>query len=198
MKEIRYFYAPDAPNTTELPADEAGHALRVLRLGVGDDILLVDGKGCFYGAVITAATGHRCSYRIEKAMPQEPDWQGHLHLAMAPTKLIDRVEWFAEKATEMDTIILLRSFTNSTRMYKTPVAERVYAKEQEHCEFSAVQEDMAGRTACKMFFENGDVDGTGIISLGETVGVIDDVPSCKEIIDGMMAECVTALSRFDA
>ena len=101
MKEIRYFYAPDAPNTTELPADEAGHALRVLRLGVGDDILLVDGKGSFYGAVITAATGHRCSYRIEKAMPQEPDWQGHLHLAMAPTKLIDRVEWFAEKATEI-------------------------------------------------------------------------------------------------
>ena len=101
MKEIRYFYAPDAPNTTELPADEAGHALRVLRLGVGDDILLVDGKGCFYGAVITAATGHRCSYRIEKAMPQEPDWQGHLHLAMSPTKLIDRVEWFAEKATEI-------------------------------------------------------------------------------------------------
>ncbi|MBO7120322.1 MAG: 16S rRNA (uracil(1498)-N(3))-methyltransferase [Bacteroidaceae bacterium] len=101
MKEIRYFYAPDAANTTELPAEEAGHALRVLRLKAGDDILLVDGKGCFYGAVITAATGHRCSYRIEKTIPQESDWQGHLHLALAPTKLIDRVEWFAEKATEI-------------------------------------------------------------------------------------------------
>ena len=101
MKEVRYFYAPDAANTTELPAEEAGHALRVLRLKVGDDILLVDGKGCFYGAVITAATGHRCSYRIEKTMPQEHDWKGHLHLAMAPTKLMDRVEWFAEKATEI-------------------------------------------------------------------------------------------------
>ncbi len=101
MKEVRYFYAPDAANTTELPAEEAGHALRVLRLKVGDDILLVDGKGCFYGAVITAATGHRCSYRIEKTMPQEPAWKGHLHLAMAPTKLMDRVEWFAEKATEI-------------------------------------------------------------------------------------------------
>ena len=106
-------------------------------------------------------------------------------------------EHIAEKATEMDTIILLRSFTNSTRMYKTPVAERVYAKEQEHCEFSAVQEDMAGRTACKMFFENGDVMGTGVICVGETVGVINDVLSCKEIIDEMMAECVATLSKFD-
>ena len=101
MKEVRYFYAPEAANSTELPSDEAGHALRVLRLGVGDEILLADGQGCFYRATITAATGHRCTYRIEETLPQEPAWKGHLHLAMAPTKLMDRVEWFAEKATEI-------------------------------------------------------------------------------------------------
>ena len=106
-------------------------------------------------------------------------------------------EHIATKATEMDTIILLRSFTNSTRMYKTPVAQRVYAKEQEHCEFADVREDMAGTTACKMFFENGDVEGTGVICVGETVGLIDDVPTCKEIIDSVMAECVASLSKFD-
>lgn len=107
-------------------------------------------------------------------------------------------EYLAENATEMDTIILLRSFTNSTRMYKSEVAKRVYAKEQEHCEFKDVQQDMAGKTACKMFFENGDVEGTGTICVGETVGVIHDVPTCKEIIDGMMSECVATLSKFDA
>ncbi|MBR1498143.1 MAG: 16S rRNA (uracil(1498)-N(3))-methyltransferase [Bacteroidaceae bacterium] len=101
MKETRYFYAPDAATSTELPGDEAGHALRVLRMGVGDELLLVDGNGCFYRATITAATGHRCTYRIEETMPQQPAWLGHLHLAMAPTKLLDRVEWFAEKATEI-------------------------------------------------------------------------------------------------
>jgi len=101
MKEVRYFYAPDASTSTELPSDEAGHALRVLRLGVGDEILLADGQGCFYQAVITAATGHRLAYRIEETHPQQPAWKGHLHLAMAPTKLMDRVEWFAEKATEI-------------------------------------------------------------------------------------------------
>ena len=101
MKEVRYFYAPEAATSTELPSDEAGHALRVLRLGVGDDIWLMDGCGSFYRATITAATGHRCLYRIEETLPQQPAWKGHLHLAMAPTKLMDRVEWFAEKATEI-------------------------------------------------------------------------------------------------
>ena len=106
-------------------------------------------------------------------------------------------EYLAKNATEMDTILLLRSFTNTTRMYRSKVAERVYAKEQEHCVFEDVREDMAGVTACKMFFENGDVEGTGTICVGETVGLIDDVPSCKHIIDSMMAECLSTLGKFD-
>ena len=85
----------------ELPAEEAHHATKVLRLGVGDELMLVDGQGCFYRASITASTGHRCAYRIEESMPQEPAWAGHLHLAVAPTKMMDRVEWLAEKATEI-------------------------------------------------------------------------------------------------
>ena len=99
MKEERFFYAPQTDG--ELPQEEARHALKVLRLQVGDEMWLMDGRGSFYRATITAATGHRCLYRIEETLPQEPAWQGHLHLAMAPTKLMDRVEWFAEKATEI-------------------------------------------------------------------------------------------------
>lgn len=99
MKEERFFYDPQVSG--ELPGEEAHHAVKVLRLQVGDEIRLMDGKGTFYRAVITAATGHRCLYSIEETQPQEPVWKGHLHLAMAPTKLMDRVEWFAEKATEI-------------------------------------------------------------------------------------------------
>lgn len=99
MKEERFFYDPEVNG--ELPQEEAHHAVKVLRQQVGDEIKLMDGKGTFYRATITAATGHRCTYRIEETLPQEPAWQGHLHLAMAPTKLMDRVEWFAEKATEI-------------------------------------------------------------------------------------------------
>lgn len=107
MKEERFFYAPElaeqeiSPLRGDLEGSEANHALRVLRLGVGDEIRLMDGKGTFYRATITTATGHRLLYQIDEAEPQQPAWQGHLHLAMAPTKLMDRVEWFAEKATEI-------------------------------------------------------------------------------------------------
>jgi len=136
MKEVRYFYAPDAATSTELPVDEAGHALRVLRLGVGDEILLVDGQGCFYRAVITAATGHRCAYRIEETMPQQPAWQGHLHLAMAPTKLVDRVEWFVEKATEIgfDELSFLDCQFSERRMIKDERIDKILvsAMKQSH------------------------------------------------------------------
>ena len=99
MKEEHFFYDPRGDG--ELPRQEAHHAVRVLRLGAGDEIRLMDGRGTFYRAVITAATGHRCLYRKVEAEPQQRAWQGHLHLAMAPTKMMDRVEWLAEKATEI-------------------------------------------------------------------------------------------------
>ena len=99
MKEERFFYDPQVSG--ELPQEEAHHAVKVLRLQAGDEMWLMDGCGTFYRATITAATGHRCFYHIEETLPQDAAWSGHLHLAMAPTKLMDRVEWFAEKATEI-------------------------------------------------------------------------------------------------
>ena len=101
MKEVRFFYAPDAETSNELPQDEAMHATRVLRLKGGDEIMLMDGRGNFYSAEVTIAATHHCYYELKAKLPQPPQWAGHLHLAMAPTKMIDRVEWLAEKATEV-------------------------------------------------------------------------------------------------
>ena len=50
MKEARYFYVPNAAVETELPAEEAVHAIRVLRLKEGDEMFLMDGEGYFYKA----------------------------------------------------------------------------------------------------------------------------------------------------
>ena len=47
MKEVRFFYVPDAGQQTELPAEEAMHAVRVLRLKEGDEMFLMDGAGSF-------------------------------------------------------------------------------------------------------------------------------------------------------
>ena len=69
MKEVRYFYAPDALSSQELPADEAAHAVRVLRLKEGDEIFLMDGCGSFHRAEVTMAQGKRCSYDIKETLP---------------------------------------------------------------------------------------------------------------------------------
>lgn len=101
MKEVRYFFVPDAETTNELPQEEATHAVRVLRLSEGDEIFLMDGKGAFHRAEVTLAHGKKCTYSITETIPQEPIWNDHIHIAVAPTKMMDRVEWFAEKATEI-------------------------------------------------------------------------------------------------
>ena len=99
MKEVRFFYDRDIAG--ELPEEEARHAVRVLRLQAGDEIYLMDGQGSYYRAQISTATGHRCFYNVLERMPQEREWNGRIHLAIAPTKLNDRIEWMAEKATEI-------------------------------------------------------------------------------------------------
>lgn len=101
MKETRFFYVPDAETQQELPSDEASHAVRVLRLKEGDELMLMDGKGCFYRAEVTVASNHHCLYRILEKQLQPSQWQGHVHLAIAPTKMMDRMEWMTEKATEV-------------------------------------------------------------------------------------------------
>lgn len=101
MKEARYFYVPNATEDNELPTDEAIHAIRVLRLKIGDDIFLIDGKGTFYEAVVTLANSKHCLYKITQTLVQNKTWKGHIHLAIAPTKDISRIEWLVEKATEI-------------------------------------------------------------------------------------------------
>ena len=69
MKETRYFYVPDAARQSELPEEEAGHALRVLRLKAGDEMFLMDGVGTFFRAEVTVAAGKHCMYEIKDRFP---------------------------------------------------------------------------------------------------------------------------------
>lgn len=101
MKETRFFYVPNAGQENEMPTEEALHALRVLRIKSGDEINLMDGVGNFYRAEVTLAATKRCLYEVKEVLPQQLAWHGHVHLAIAPTKVMDRIEWMAEKATEI-------------------------------------------------------------------------------------------------
>lgn len=124
---MHVFYTPDIAVTCEMPEEEAAHCLRVLRLGVGDEVMLTDGKGCFYKAVISAASGKRCQVKVTETIEQEPLWNGYLHLAMAPTKNMDRIEWLAEKATEIgfDELSFLNCRYSERKVIKTERVEKI-------------------------------------------------------------------------
>lgn len=124
---MHLFYTPDIATTLELPQDEAAHAIRVLRLAEGAGVMLTDGKGSFYRAEIDMVSGKRCYVRIVETTTPEPMWRGHLHLAMAPTKNMDRIEWFAEKATEIgfNELTFLDCRFSERKVVKTERVEKI-------------------------------------------------------------------------
>lgn len=80
--------------------EESRHLLTVLRRQVGDALRLTDGKGCFYDAEIAEAGKKYAAARILNTI-HTPEPPARLHVAIAPTKQIERLEWFLEKATEV-------------------------------------------------------------------------------------------------
>lgn len=146
MKEVRYFYVPDAAQQSELPADECAHAIRVLRLKVGDELYLMDGVGNYYRAQVIEATSHRCGYEIVETLPQQRQWEGHVHLAIAPTKMMDRIEWMTEKATEIgiDELSFLDCQFSERRVVKLPRVEKIVvsAVKQSHKAWMPVVNEM--------------------------------------------------------
>lgn len=136
MKEIRFFYDPNAPHSTELPDEEAMHALRVLRLKSGDEFMLMDGRGTYYRAEVTLAATKKCMYKIVETLPQQPQWYGNLNIAIGPTKMMDRMEWLVEKGTEIgfDGITFVNCKNSERRVVKTTRLEKIIisATKQSH------------------------------------------------------------------
>lgn len=102
----------------------------------------------------------------------------------------------AESATEMDTALMLRSFTNTTRVFKTNVTKSVIEREKTGVPFSDVAGEINGKKVCEMFFENGDVENCAYICVGETVGLLHSVVPVRTAIQDMMDECVAAIRKF--
>ncbi|WP_304144160.1 16S rRNA (uracil(1498)-N(3))-methyltransferase [Mesoflavibacter zeaxanthinifaciens] len=100
---MQLFYNSDISeqnNTFTFPKDESRHIVKVLRKKVGDTLYITNGKGFLFTAKITTADQKNCVVSIENSKFKKPtDYK--LHLAVAPTKMNDRYEWFLEKATEI-------------------------------------------------------------------------------------------------
>ena len=123
------FFAPDlapAQPTYQLSEDESKHAVRVLRLAIGDAVELLDGRGGRYAAAVADANPKRCQLRIthhETVLPRPY----FTHVAVAPTKNIDRMEWFVEKAVEIgvERITFLRCARSERRELKLERLEKI-------------------------------------------------------------------------
>ena len=98
---MNLFYAPDIAQTLYLPEEESQHCVKVLRMKAGDRIHIIDGVGGLYEAEILESHPKRTQVSILSEQHEYGRRPFRLHLAVAPTKNIDRFEWFVEKATEI-------------------------------------------------------------------------------------------------
>ncbi|MGE4568841.1 MAG: 16S rRNA (uracil(1498)-N(3))-methyltransferase [Bacteroidales bacterium] len=102
QQELHIFYAPEMkPPLVLLSEEESAHCIRVLRLTTGSEVLLVNGQGLAYKAVITDPHPKRCLVTTTEPYPFGTRFNYSLCVAIAPTKNLDRFEWFLEKATEI-------------------------------------------------------------------------------------------------
>ncbi len=99
---MHLFYTPNINSDTFiLNEEESRHCIRVLRLQRGAVVQLVDGEGGFYTAVIEDPHPKKTALKILDVQQQFSRRNHFLHIAVAPTKNIERLEWFLEKATEI-------------------------------------------------------------------------------------------------
>ncbi|MEJ5994144.1 16S rRNA (uracil(1498)-N(3))-methyltransferase [Pedobacter sp. Du54] len=99
---MHIFYTPElSSDTFILNEEESRHCSKVLRLGLSDVVHLIDGKGGLFEAEITAITKKNVQLKVIGKQHNFGKRNHHLHIAIAPTKNIDRLEWFLEKATEI-------------------------------------------------------------------------------------------------
>lgn len=121
------FYNPEISDVFTLPPEESKHCIRVLRLKAGDTVHLTDGLGNLHTSRIIDDNLKRCSLEVTHTVHEYGRRDFKLHMAVAPTKNINRFEWFLEKATEIgvDEITPLICENSERRIVKTDRLNKV-------------------------------------------------------------------------
>jgi 16S rRNA (uracil1498-N3)-methyltransferase len=119
---MHIFYSTEIVNDfAVLSPEESFHCVRVLRLAKNDVVELIDGKGGLFSARIEKPDSKNCTLRITEVLQSVPPRNFRLHIAIAPTKNIERFEWFIEKSVEIgiDVITPLLCHHSERRILKT-------------------------------------------------------------------------------
>lgn len=137
---MNFYYHPNPEENPVLSHEESAHVVKVLRRKIGDLLSIVDGIGNSYQVEITNPDARKCSFKIISKTASIPK-PFAVHLAIAPTKSSDRLEWFVEKACELgaDRISILhtqrteRKKVNVERLDKKAVSAMKQSKNLWKC-----------------------------------------------------------------
>lgn len=123
---MHIFYVPNIASSL-LSEEESLHAVKVLRLQAGDAIVVVDGTGGYHHARITLPHPKHCAFEITETIHEYGRRNYRLHIAIAPTKNIERFEWFLEKAVEIgiDTITPVLCRYSERKIIKNERLEKI-------------------------------------------------------------------------
>lgn len=110
-----------------LTQEESWHCAKVLRKKTGEPIHLIDGLGNFYEGELTLVSDRQCTAKIVSGPTSQKKRNYYLHLAIAPTKQIDRIEWMIEKAVEtgIDEISFLQSKNSERTVIKIDRIQKI-------------------------------------------------------------------------
>lgn len=142
-------YTPQAASGSTLQLDEnEAHHIHVLRMRIGDDIHAFDGMGGLYQATVHSLSKKGAFISIGDLVRREPAPAAHLHIAIAPTKNMDRLEWFVEKATEIGVqqitpLICRRSERREIRIDRLDKMALSAAKQSLHLHLPVIHEPIA-------------------------------------------------------
>jgi nitronate monooxygenase len=156
----------DVPNMILIPA-----AVRALKIPIVASGGIGDGRG-MAAAFALGAEGINMGTRF---------------MCTKEAPVHDNIKQALVSATERDTSLMFRTMHNTARVYKNAIAEEVVAMEKRGAKFEEVRPLVAGARG-KVALRNGDVNG-GVVSAGMVIGLIDDIPSCADLIQRIVSEC---------
>ena len=123
---MHIFFEPNVAKNTVLSEKESNHAARVLRLSTSDEVIVLNGSGTEFHCAIDEINRKVCELRILSKKIYKPT-KHTIHIAISPTKNIDRIEWFVEKCVELgiDEISFIISKNSERKILKIDRLERI-------------------------------------------------------------------------
>lgn len=127
---MQLFYQPElnsSATSVTFDKNESRHLIKSLRKKIGDSIAITNGKGLLFDALLTDDNEKKCIAEIQSITETKKNRPYRLHIAIAPTKLNDRFEWFLEKATEIgvDEITPILCDHSERKIYKKDRGEKI-------------------------------------------------------------------------